>query len=129
MTLTVVNAQNDLTVTVTNVKNDDGVVRLALFKGDNGFPDEEKNAHKTATIDISNGKATYTFKDLPEGDYGISTFHDSGNTGKIRTNALGIPKDGYGFSNNVMGTFGPPSYKDASFQVKGRKTEIEIKLR
>lgn len=129
LTATIVNAQNKLKVTVTNVKNDQGVVRLALFKGDKGFPNEEKSAFKTATVDISKGKAIYSFENLPEGKYSVSSFHDSQNTGKLRTNPLGLPRDQYGFSNNAMGTFGPPSYKDAAFEVKKGTTEIEIKLR
>ena len=34
---------------------------------------------------------------------------------------LGMPKESYGFSNNV-GRFGQPDYKDASFTVKENTT-------
>lgn len=46
------------------------------------------------------------FDNIPEGTYALSIFHDNQNTGKLRTNAFGIPRDGFGFSNDTMGTFG-----------------------
>jgi uncharacterized protein (DUF2141 family) len=40
---------------------------------------------------------------------------------------LGIPKEDYAFSNNAFGTFGPPAFRDASFEVDGNKT-VKIKM-
>ncbi|MFN7603100.1 MAG: DUF2141 domain-containing protein [Bacteroidota bacterium] len=40
---------------------------------------------------------------------------------------MGIPKEGYGFSNNVMGSFGPPSFEKAKFKLTDGV--IQIKLR
>ncbi|WP_317168907.1 DUF2141 domain-containing protein [Lunatibacter salilacus] len=51
------------------------------------------------------------------------------NQGKLRTNALGIPRDGFGFSNDTMGTFGPPSFEKAAFKVTAGKNNVSIKLR
>lgn len=120
---------SNLTITVTNVKNESGVIRVLLFKGDAGFPSNVDKAFKNASVSIKGNKATITFIEIPEGSYALSVFHDSLNTGKLRTNALGIPRDSYGFSNNASGTFGPPSYKDASFNVTAGQNEVLIKLK
>ncbi len=32
--------------------------------------------------------------------------------GNLETNRLGIPTEGYGFSNNAYGMFGPKPFKD-----------------
>ncbi|PRY86944.1 DUF2141 domain-containing protein [Mongoliibacter ruber] len=119
----------DLTVTITNIKNDSGVLRALLFKGEEGFPDNTDKAFKNASVSIKGNRASIVFKDIPEGTYAISLFHDSLNTGKLRTNALGIPRDGYGFSNNASGTFGPPSYKNAAFELTADQNEVSIKLK
>jgi len=127
--LNICHAQTSLTLTITNIKNDKGEVRALLFKGEAGFPDQREKAFKSGSIKIKDGKALLDFGNIPEGSYAISVFHDSKSTGELRTNALGIPKDGYGFSNNVMGTFGPPSYEKAGFKVAAGKNNVSIKLR
>jgi len=118
-----------LTLQVTEVKNDQGLIRVLLFKGEAGFPDDEAKAFKSASVKIKDGKAVVDFGPVPEGTYALSVFHDSQNTGKLRTNAFGIPRDGYGFSNNSMGTFGPPSFEKAAFKVTAGKNNVSIKLR
>jgi uncharacterized protein (DUF2141 family) len=120
---------NSLTLTVTNVKNEQGVVRVLLFKGESGFPDDPDKAFKSASVKISGNKAVTVFDNIPEGTYALSVFHDSQNTGKLRTNAFGIPRDGYGFSNDAMGTFGPPSFDKAAFKVTAGKNNVSINLR
>jgi len=76
-----------------------------------------------------NWKRPITLDNHPEGTYALSVFHDSQNTGKLRTNAFGVPRDGYGFSNNATGTFGPPSFEKASFKVTAGKNQVDIDLR
>ncbi|WP_194774462.1 DUF2141 domain-containing protein [Pararhodonellum marinum] len=122
-------ADGELTLTVADVKSSDGVIRVLLFKSSDGFPDEPDKAVKSASVKIEGNKAVVTFKDLPQGTYALSVFHDSRNVGKLRTNALGIPRDGYGFSNNASGTFGPPSFEKAAFQVKAGQNKHEINLK
>ncbi|BDX04789.1 DUF2141 domain-containing protein [Planctobacterium marinum] len=67
------------------------------------------------------------FQDLPAGDYAIKLFHDENSNGQLDTNMMGLPKEGYGFSNNA-GRFGPASYEEAKFSVT-EDTQITIKLR
>jgi uncharacterized protein (DUF2141 family) len=49
--------------------------------------------------------------------------------GKLDTNRLGIPTEGYGFSNNARNLFGPPSFAAASFPYDGRTLDLTISLR
>ena len=65
--------------------------------------------------------------EIPAGTYAISLFIDSNENQKFDTNFLGLPKEQYGFSNNAMGTFGPPKFEPASFILDGYK-KIKINL-
>lgn len=123
------NENQDLILSVNNISNSNGVIRVLLFQGPEGFPDQPKLAFQNASIKIINNSASHTFKNLPEGIYAISLFHDSQNTGKLRTNPFGIPKDGYGFSNNASGIIGAPSFEKASFKLTKDVKHINIKLR
>jgi hypothetical protein len=42
------------------------------------------------------------------GYYAVALFHDENDDHHLNTNALGIPTEGYGFSNNPTLYFGPP---------------------
>jgi uncharacterized protein (DUF2141 family) len=48
--------------------------------------------------------------------------------GKLDTNMLGIPTEGYGFSNDVTGLFGAPAFSAASFAYDGRTLALTISL-
>ena len=47
---------------------------------------------------------------------------------KIDKNFLGIPKEPYGFSNNVIGNMSAPTFDQAKFLISGPTTQ-NIKLR
>ena len=53
-------------------------------------------------------------KDLPAGTYALALVHDENDNLKIDTGLFGIPTEGFCFSKNAMGLFGPPSFKDAA---------------
>ncbi len=103
---------------------------ISLFKEGEGFPDKPEKAFQKAKLEIKNKTATILFTGMPAGEYAIAMMHDENDDQKLNKNFFGIPKEGYGFSNNAMGTFGPPSYNKASFEHKtGEVTELNIRAR
>jgi len=48
--------------------------------------------------------------------------------GKLDTNALGIPKKGYGFSNNAKKILGTPTFASASFLYDGQNVDLTMSL-
>ena len=68
-------------------------------------------------VDIEDQSCTVTFKDVPAGTYAVSYIHDENGNGKMDTNFMGIPKEGYGCSNNAKGFMGPPKWEDAKFEL------------
>jgi uncharacterized protein (DUF2141 family) len=53
-------------------------------------------------------------------------YQDENDNNELDFNLIGIPKEGYGFSNNV-GQFGAPEYVKAKFIIK-ENTAINIAL-
>jgi len=68
----------------------------------------------------------YTFN-IPAGSYAVAIFHDENSDGVCNTNFLGIPEEGYGFSNNIKPLLSAPTFDEAKVSVK-KDTEIEIHL-
>jgi uncharacterized protein (DUF2141 family) len=120
----------NLKVTITRLHNNNGVVLVSLFKEGNGFPDNAAKAYGKEKAYIVDKTATIIFKSVPPGTYAVAILHDENNNQKMDKNILGLPKEGYGFSNNASAPFGPPSYKKASFtHTSHGPTEIQIKAK
>ena len=48
--------------------------------------------------------------------------------GKLDTNWVGIPKEGYGFSNDVKALLGAPPFSAARFKYDGGTLDLTISL-
>jgi uncharacterized protein (DUF2141 family) len=116
-------------VTVLNIKNSTGTVACALFDSAQGFPGEYlRMATNVMVIKVRHSQARCTFEEIPPGAYAIGVIHDENMNGILDTNMIGVPKEGYGFSNDASGTLGPPSFDAASFPYDGRNLEMTIRL-
>ncbi len=116
-----------LTVKSSGINNPQGLISIGVYSDEEGFPDKGKE-YKGAEVEVNGKTVNYTFKDIPSGTYAVATIHDVNSNGKLDTNFLGIPTEGYAFSNNLFGAFGtPPAFKDASFKLEEDKI-IEIKI-
>jgi uncharacterized protein (DUF2141 family) len=104
--------QFSLTIEINGLKNNDGQVLLE-------FSNEKGEKIMGITQQIVNSKCAIVIRNLAPGRYAFKYFHDENNNNKIDANWLGIPKEGYGFSNNAKGTFGPPSFEKTIFMIKG----------
>ena len=109
-----------LTVEISEIQDTKGQISIGLYANEESFPETEKS-YRGTTVRVTGERAVAIFQDVPAGTYAIAVFHDINSNGKLDNNFLGIPKEGYAFSNNVFGTFGSPDYKDASFEFDGDK--------
>ena len=108
-----------LTVTVKDVRNTTGSVFIAVYDNDASFmkPPLAKAARKT---NAKEGEVTFVLRDLPPGKYAVSSYHDENSNGKLDSNSLGVPTEGYGFSNDAQGNAGPPKFGQAAFDFDGK---------
>lgn len=106
----------ELTMKITGIKQGKGDILIAVFNAEEGFPSDTKKAVELLRATPVDGIAELTVKTLAPGTYAVSLFQDTNGDGLLNTNFLGIPKEGYGVSNNAFNTFSAPTYKDASFQ-------------
>lgn len=109
------NGTTSLRVTVTDIANHDGTMRIALFRGQLAYDGRDSLAGAGAVVAAD--EVSVVFSDLEPGEYAIMLYHDVNDSGKMDTNFLGIPKEPYAFSNNAPGRYGPPDYERAAFAV------------
>jgi uncharacterized protein (DUF2141 family) len=116
-------------VQIMDIRNSTGSVDCALFDSPAGFPVEVLlMAKKVMIMKVRNTQARCDFEDILPGRYALVVIHDENMNGKLDTNLLGIPKEGYGFSNDVKALLGAPSFSAASFHYDGGILELTISL-
>jgi uncharacterized protein (DUF2141 family) len=99
-----------LTVDVTDLRSRKGHLRLGVFTSAKGFPRERSGALTWKSLPADSDPARFAL-DLPPGDYAVVVLHDENGNKKLDTNLIGIPKEGYGVSNNPK-----PKRRAATFQ-------------
>ena len=103
-------SQVTLKIVVKDLDSNDGAVILDLR--------DDKDQHLEGfSGEISNNECTIVVDSLKTGEYSFRYFHDKNNNEKLDTYWIGIPKEGYGFSNNAKGKYGPPNFEKTVFEV------------
>jgi len=117
-------------VKILNIRNSTGTVDCALFESPKGFPIAFlRSATNVMVIKIRKTQAQCDFENIPPGTYALAVIHDENMNGKLDTNWLGLPTEGYGFSNGAIATtHGAPSFAAASFPYDGRRLDMTITL-
>ncbi len=118
-----------LVVEMKGFRTSKGKALVALFASKDGFPDHPKKAARRLQVDIVKGGAVAVLSDLPPGTYAVAVLHDEDGDKVMKTGLFGIPKEGFGASQDARGRFGPPSFGDAKFEIRaGRKVTTRIKM-
>ncbi|HMG94433.1 MAG TPA: DUF2141 domain-containing protein [Chryseolinea sp.] len=121
-------AQNNLEVKIDNIKNDKGDILIGLYTDGTNFPRKTTDGR---IVKASKDGVIVAFHDLKPGPYAISVLHDENSNKDMDQSKIGIPTEGYGFSNNARGSLGPPSFDKAKFELQpgAKDTLISIDLR
>jgi len=99
---------------ISGVRSAKGHVLIAVYRPGDGFSEKGKEAFRKERIAANTGTMTVDVNDLPVGTYALALVHDENDNLKIDTGLFGIPVEGFCFSKNAMGMFGPPTFKDAA---------------
>ncbi len=109
-------------------RNTKGTARISLFNQSIGFPSEHKYCLTSKSIKLDTTVIAVEFDSLTFGDYALSVLHDENENGKIDTNIFGIPKEGYGVSNNVNPKMRAPNFKEAVFKLGKVEKKLKVAL-
>lgn len=116
-------------VNILDIRNSIGAVACALFESPVGFPTEFlQSATNIVIVQIRDTQARCDFLDIPPGTYALAVIHDENMDGKLATNWLGIPREGYGFSSDAKASMSAPSFEAASFPYDGQNLNMRISL-
>lgn len=119
-------AAADLSIEIHNVTASEGSLGIQLLD-DQGF--SGKTQPLAAQLAAPKEPvSSLTFPNVAPGRYALRVMHDKNANGKLDTNLLGIPTEPYGFSNDAAGSFGPPDFEAAAFEVGDAPLHVKVTL-
>ncbi len=122
-------AGTDVTVSVTNLRNSDGVLRACMTRDEGRFP-RCQNAEQGYRVVVPAGEgAVLRFRNVAPGTYAIALLHDENDNGRA-DRALGMmPTEGFGFSRDAPVRMGPPDFEDAAVTIGSENSRLTIRMR
>lgn len=101
-----------------------GVIHAGLHAAPGaGFPGPAPSGNLDA---VPRPETILVFQVVP-GTYAVAAHHDANANGRMDTNFVGIPKEGYGVSNDPRPRFRPPRFSEAQVAIS-RDTTLTVHM-
>ncbi len=120
-------AADRISVPVSGLRNDTGVLRCGLYAAAEAFPKAGQES-RGVIASIKGRQATCVFNGMKPGTYAVAAFHAEDNETQMQYGMFGKPKEGYGFSKNPPPGMGPPAFAAAAFDYAGGAQTVPIRL-
>jgi uncharacterized protein (DUF2141 family) len=117
-----------LVVTIQGIRSESGYVFVALFSKPEGFPDGNYSTQHTK-VKAAIAGLTVVFDNIEAGAYAVGAYHDENNNGRLDTNILGYPIEGYALSNGIRAVVTRPRFTDAAFLVGDADTYVTLNIK
>lgn len=123
---TFVEEPGDLSVNIPNIKGNKGEIVIGMYSIPRNFP-KVGMEYRVVRFPANAAGSIFRIKDIKPGEYAVAMYHDENSDGVCNLNFLGVPKEGYGFSNNIRPVFSAPSFEDCKIKLTGG-THITVQL-
>ena len=108
----------DTEIVVTGIKENSGTIVISIHDSAESF--RKHIPYRSVELAVTGDKAVYHIR-LKAGDYVFCVYHDVNGDGKLNANAIGIPKEPFGFSN-YDGKGPPGNFKKHKVFIDGAAT-------
>ncbi|HUH83399.1 MAG TPA: DUF2141 domain-containing protein [Stellaceae bacterium] len=116
----------ELVITVDGIRSDRGDIRVSVYASAAEWPDKSARANDQVKK-AQQGSVVFRYQ-LPPGIYAANGYHDENGNGKFDTSLIGLPEEGYMFSNNVSPFLSAPSFDSASFKLPREGAAISMRV-
>jgi uncharacterized protein (DUF2141 family) len=100
---------------------------VLIFDSARGWPEDVRAAIRSGAVPARTGTVALAFDDLPPGSYAAVVLHDEDADRKLDRNWAGIPREGWGMSNNPKARMSAPDFSRARFTLRGN-TRLRVHL-
>jgi uncharacterized protein (DUF2141 family) len=117
-------AQNtEVVVKISNIEWIKGSLMISLSNDSLAFAQfTDQIPTRFKKVRVKAHQQEIRFQNLKPGYYALAVFQDLNQNDSLDSRRFGIPIEPFGFSNNVLARFRPPSFKKASFYLKANQS-------
>jgi len=121
-------APETIQVTVEKVRSSKGLITAVLYS-DNPETFLKRGARlDRIRVDAREGETTLCLHAPAAGRYSVALYHDENGNKEFDRDFLGIPSEGYGFSQNPGFRFGKPDVEETLFAIDGAPVSLRIAM-
>lgn len=118
-----------LDIEINPIRNTKGVILISVYTTENQYPYHPAKTYEVKKDSLTNGTIHTSINDLSPGRYGLCFLDDENRSGGMDNNLIGIPKEGFGFANNVKPFLKHPDYDQILFDLHPGKNHIQLIVR
>ncbi len=116
-----------LLVSVTGARPVAGNITFTLYGANPAAFLAHRGSLALSRVTLASSQAEACFSLSAPGAYAVAVYHDANDNHRFDRTLLGLPAEGYGFSNNVAPLL-LPSFQSARIAVPAGETRIAIRL-
>ncbi|HEY6814669.1 MAG TPA: DUF2141 domain-containing protein [Croceibacterium sp.] len=118
-----------LYVDVEGVRSADGLVAVTLYADDSSRFLASRGSLYVGRVPAKSGQTRVCIYLPSAGTYALAVYHDANADRKFDRTGIGLPDEGYGFSNNPAVILGLPSFRSVRLAVPRSDMSTRVKLR
>lgn len=119
---------NTVQVTVDNVRNSKGLITAVLYSDDPETFLKSGAKLDRIRVEAREGETVLCLEAPANGRYSVALYHDENGNRKFDRDFLGIPTEGYGFSQNPGFRFGKPELEETLFTIENPVTSLTVSI-
>jgi uncharacterized protein (DUF2141 family) len=114
---------------VDGVRNGNGLIAVTLYADNSSKFLAKKGSLYVGRVDARSGTTRACIHVPKPGVYAVAIYHDENANRKFDRSGVGLPAEGYGFTNNPSTIAGLPSFRSVRLNVPktGLTTQIQLK--
>lgn len=115
-----------LDVEIEGMRNHRGQIHACLTRNPAHFPDCRRDP-EALRESVAAASRHVQFKGFRPGTYALTILHDENSNGRM-DKVVGVPKEGFGFSQNPIVRFAPPSFERVRIALTRGHTDAKVRI-
>ena len=121
-------SKSTLEIRFEGIRTSKGMIAIGINTSEEGWPRKPQMELQWVKGELKDGVFVARIPDLPYGTYAVSVLDDE-NSNLEMDMVLGIPKEGWGFSENPPFKLSAPKFSECAFKINQPVHQITISLR
>jgi uncharacterized protein (DUF2141 family) len=118
-----------LHVNVDNVRSSTGLIAVTLYQDDRSKFLAKRGSLYVGRVPARQGRTRVCIHVPSPGTYALAVYHDADSDRSFDRTGLGLPAEGFGFSNNPATFLGLPNFSSVRIRVPQTNLSTTVKLK